>query len=65
MKLSHAIELLKTAGVKAQPVPGTSKYNITLPDGEMRMINEKQLVALVNKAEKSPTNLLKVIETAV
>ncbi|MBM7855342.1 hypothetical protein JOC37_001735 [Desulfohalotomaculum tongense] len=65
MNLSRTIEMLKLAGIKAMPVPGTSKYNITLPSGKVATIKEKQLIQLANKADNNPQNLKKAIESAV
>ncbi|MBO8137095.1 MAG: hypothetical protein H0Z40_03010 [Desulfotomaculum sp.] len=64
MKLSNAINRLTSAGIKVIPVPGTSKFSVTLPDGEVGVINEKKLISLASKTD-NPSSLLKIIEQAV
>lgn len=65
MNISRSLEILKSAGMKALPVPGTSKYNITFPDGKVILIREAQLRKLADQGSSDAIELRKVVENAV
>lgn len=53
MKLYQVIETLKFSGIKVIPVPGTSNYTVTLPNGQVTRVKENQLIQLVSEVKNS------------
>lgn len=62
MSFQDTCKCLEKAGVKATPVPGTSKYYISFPDGESMYVREKSLVGLAKLAIKEPVAIIQKLK---
>ncbi|MDQ0285450.1 hypothetical protein J2Z49_000551 [Desulfofundulus luciae] len=60
MALVQNFRFFAEAGIKATPVPGTSKYFVQFQDGSSVYVNERTLFHLLNSGE-SIENIVKTL----
>jgi hypothetical protein len=65
MTLNNALQIFKSAGIKVMPIPGTSKYNLTLANGKMAIVKGSQLLGLAIKLGGNPDDLNEAIMKAI
>ncbi|MEG6616602.1 hypothetical protein V6C27_09270 [Peptococcaceae bacterium 1198_IL3148] len=65
MTLINALEIFKSAGVRVLPIPGTSKFNLTLPGGKVAIIKREQLMGLAAKLGSNPDDLQDALLRAI
>jgi len=61
MSLGDTFESFKKAGIQATPVPGTSRYHISFPDGQVMDVREKTLIRLARLALKEPVAMVQAL----
>ncbi len=61
MTLVQNFKFFAEAGIKATPVPGTSKYFIQFQDGSSVYVGERTLFQLLNSGE-STENIIKTLQ---
>lgn len=62
MKFYEAFSYLRGAGIKALPVPGTNKYQVSFRDGKSVFVREKTLIRLVKSSLGDPVTIIQALE---
>lgn len=62
MNFYEAFSYLRGAGIKALPVPGTNKYQVSFRDGKSIFVREKMLIGLVKSSVEDPDAIIQTLE---